>query len=98
MTVTVDEGASFDLGEVKLEGEWPVPAKDLLKAAGFKAGDLANFDDVNDGIERMKEAGAARGVRAGRDQGRAARGRREEDGRAERPAGVGAAVQVPGRR
>ncbi len=55
VTVTVDEGASFDLGEVKLEGEWPVPAKDLLKAAGFKAGDLANFDDVNDGIERMKK-------------------------------------------
>ena len=55
VTVTVDEGASYDLGEVRLEGQWPVPAKDLLKAGGFKAGDLANFDDVNEGIERMKK-------------------------------------------
>lgn len=51
--VTVDEGPSFDLGKVTLEGNPPV--KDLLKAGGFKSGDIANFDEVNAGIERMKK-------------------------------------------
>ena len=55
VTVTVDEGETYDLGEVRLEGEWPVPAKQLLKAGGFKTGDLANFEDVNAGVERMKK-------------------------------------------
>jgi len=55
VTVTVDEGASYDLGEVKIAGETPVPAKELVKAGGFKAGDLANFDDVNAGLDRMKK-------------------------------------------
>jgi outer membrane protein insertion porin family len=55
VTVTVDEGASYDLGEVRLEGESPVPAKELLKAGGFKAGDLANFDDINAGLDSMKK-------------------------------------------
>jgi outer membrane protein insertion porin family len=55
VTVTVDEGASYDLGEVSMAGETPVPAKELLKAGGFKAGDVANFDEVNAGLDRMKK-------------------------------------------
>src|SRR5882724_11826076 len=55
VTVTVDEGSSYDLGDVSLTGETPVPAKELLKAGGFKAGDMANFDDVNAGLDRMKK-------------------------------------------
>jgi outer membrane protein insertion porin family len=55
VTVTVDEGASYDLGEVRVEGPSPVPAKELLKAGGFKSGDLANFDDINTGLDRMKK-------------------------------------------
>ncbi len=55
VTATVDEGESYDLGEVKLAGRWPAPAKDMLKVGGFKTGDLANFDDVNAGLERMKK-------------------------------------------
>ena len=55
VTVTVDEGASYDLGEVRIAGETPVPAKELLKAGGFKSGDMANFDDVNAGLDRMKK-------------------------------------------
>jgi outer membrane protein assembly factor BamA len=43
------------LGEVRLEGESPVPAKELLKIGGFKSGDLANFDDVTAGLDRMKK-------------------------------------------
>jgi outer membrane protein insertion porin family len=55
VTVTVEEGPSYELGEVTLEGDTPVPAKDLLKAGGFKPGDLANFDDINAGLDRMKK-------------------------------------------
>jgi outer membrane protein insertion porin family len=55
VTVTVEEGDSFDLGEVRLDGESPVPAKELLKAGGFKSGDLANFDDITAGLDRMKK-------------------------------------------
>jgi outer membrane protein insertion porin family len=55
VTVTVDEGASYDLGEVRVEGETPVPGKELLKAGGIKTGDLANFDVVNEGLDRMKK-------------------------------------------
>jgi outer membrane protein insertion porin family len=55
VTVAVDEGETYDLGEVRLEGESPVPEKQLLKIGGFKPGDLANFDDVAAGLERMKK-------------------------------------------
>jgi outer membrane protein insertion porin family len=55
VTVTMSEGESYDLGEVRLAGQTPVPAKDLLKIGGFKSGDLANFDDVTAGLDRMKK-------------------------------------------
>jgi outer membrane protein insertion porin family len=55
VTVTVNEGDTYDLGEVRLDGESPVAAKELLKIGGFKSGDLANFDDVNAGLDRMKK-------------------------------------------
>ena len=55
VTVTVDEGASFDLGELRLSGEWPVPAKEMLKVGGLKTGDLAKFDEVDAAVERMKK-------------------------------------------
>jgi outer membrane protein assembly factor BamA len=51
----VNEGETYDLGEVRLGGESPVPAKELLKIGGLKSGDLANFDDVTAGLDRMKK-------------------------------------------
>lgn len=53
--VTVEEGPSFELGEVKLENKSLVKTEDLVKAANFKKGDLANFDEINQGVERMKK-------------------------------------------
>lgn len=55
LTVTVEEGPSFDLAEVAIEGETPIPPAQLLKAAALKEGDLANFDEVNAGVERMRK-------------------------------------------
>jgi len=53
--VTVDEGPSFSLGEIKLENKSSVKSEDLLKAANFKKGDIANFDEINQGVERMRK-------------------------------------------
>ena len=54
--VTVDEGQSYELGKVAIEGASPLPAPGLLKAADFKTGDVANFDRVNEGLDRIRKA------------------------------------------
>ena len=51
--VEVDEGEPFTLGEVALASP-PIPDRDMRKEAGFKKGDLANFDEINAGLERMR--------------------------------------------
>ena len=53
--VTVEEGPSFELGEVKLENKSEVKTEDLVKAGNFKKGDLANFDEINQGVERIRK-------------------------------------------
>ena len=55
VTVKVDEGPSYELGEVEIAGNAGVSSNDLLKAGGFKPGDLANFDDITAGVERIKK-------------------------------------------
>jgi outer membrane protein insertion porin family len=54
--VTVDEGQSYSLGKVAIEGDSPVRPEQLLKAGDFKAGDVANFDRVSEGLERIRKA------------------------------------------
>jgi outer membrane protein insertion porin family len=53
--VTVDEGPSFELGDVRLENKSSVKNEDLLKAGNFKKGDLANFDEINKGLEQIRK-------------------------------------------
>jgi outer membrane protein insertion porin family len=53
--VTIDEGPSFELGEIQLENKSLVKSEELLKAGNFKKGDLANFDEINQGVERMRK-------------------------------------------
>ena len=55
VTVTVDEGASYDLGGVEVAGAAGYRREELLKVAKVKTGDLANFDDVAAGAERVRE-------------------------------------------
>ena len=55
VTVTVDEGETYKLGNVAIDGPTPVSADELLRIGDFKTGDLVNFDRVNDGLERMKK-------------------------------------------
>jgi outer membrane protein assembly factor BamA len=54
--VTVDEGESYELGKVGITGPSPVDPAALLKDGDFKTGDVANFDRVNEGLERIRKA------------------------------------------
>jgi outer membrane protein assembly factor BamA len=54
--VTVDEGESYELGKVEIAGPSPVDPGALLKEGDFKTGDVANFDRVNEGLERIRKA------------------------------------------
>ena len=54
--VRIDEGQSYELGQVSIAGPSPVDPAALVKAGDFKTGDVANFDRVNDGLEKMRLA------------------------------------------
>jgi outer membrane protein insertion porin family len=54
--VKIDEGPSYELGKVSIAGPTPVEPASLLKIGDFKTGDVANFDKVNEGIERIRLA------------------------------------------
>ena len=54
--VKIDEGQSYALGKVAIAGPSPVDGAVLIKAGDFKTGDVANFDRVNEGLERIRKA------------------------------------------
>jgi outer membrane protein assembly factor BamA len=56
VTVTVDEGAVYSLGKVEIAGHPPLDPGGLLRAGDFKPGDIANFDRVGEGLERIRAA------------------------------------------
>jgi outer membrane protein assembly factor BamA len=56
VTVSVDEGETYNLGKVTVDPPTPLKPDELLKAGDFKTGDLANFDRVNEGLERIRKA------------------------------------------
>jgi hypothetical protein len=53
--VTVDEGAEYKLGEVKIVGNYAGKSAELLKIGKFKSGEVANFDEITAGVERLKK-------------------------------------------
>jgi outer membrane protein insertion porin family len=73
--VKIDEGASYELGKVDIAPPSPVDPAALLKAGDFKTGDVANFDRVNEGVERIRLAVR----RAGYLQAKVASERRIDD-------------------
>jgi outer membrane protein insertion porin family len=54
--VKIDEGASYQLGKVTVAPPSPVDPASLLRAGDFRTGDVANFDRVNDGLDRIRRA------------------------------------------
>lgn len=54
--VKVDEGEVYSLGKVAFDGPVPLEPGPLLKIGDFKTGDIANFDRVGEGVERIRLA------------------------------------------
>jgi outer membrane protein assembly factor BamA len=54
--VKIDEGQSYELGKVAIVGPSPVDPAALIKAGDFKTGDVANYDRVNEGLEKIRKA------------------------------------------
>ncbi len=61
VTTTVDEGPSYSLGSFKLEGVNPKDADELQKVANIQPNDIANFDDVKAGMDRVLARYRSRG-------------------------------------
>lgn len=53
VTITVNEGASYNLGTVSFTGVPSGEAVQLQKLVDLKKGDIANFDDVNAGLDKV---------------------------------------------
>lgn len=54
--VTVDEGEVYSLGKVAFDGPIPLDAAAVLKIGDFKKGDIANFDKIGEGLDRIRLA------------------------------------------
>jgi len=59
--VTLEEGGSYDLGDVRIEGAPHFEPVRLLKTAKFKSGDLADFNEIGKGVDRIKKVLAHEG-------------------------------------
>ncbi len=57
----IDEGGSYDLGDVRIEGAPHFEPVRLLKTGKFKTGDLADFDEIGKGVDRIKKVLAHQG-------------------------------------
>ena len=53
--VTIEEGAEYKLGEVRIMGNYAGKSAELLKIGKFKSGEIANFDEINAGVDRIKK-------------------------------------------
>ncbi len=53
VTVAIDEGPTFTLGEVQLEGE-DLPVSAMLKAANFNKGEVAGWSEIQRAILQME--------------------------------------------
>jgi outer membrane protein insertion porin family len=54
VTTTINEGPVYKLGSVRLAGVLASQTAEMEKAANWKKGDIANFDDVQAGVERVR--------------------------------------------
>ena len=57
----MDEGGTYDLGSVRIEGAPHFEPARLLKTGKFKTGDLADFDEIGKGVDRIKKMLAHQG-------------------------------------
>jgi len=53
VTITVDEGPSYNMGSVKFAGVTPAESAELQRTANLQSKDIANFDDVRAGLDKI---------------------------------------------
>ena len=53
--VTLDEGGTYDLGDVRIDGAPHFEPVRLLKTGKFKSGGLADFDEIGQGVDRIRK-------------------------------------------
>jgi len=61
LNVNLVEGPTYDLGSVHIEGAPHFEPARLLKTGKFKSGDLADFDEIGKGVDRIKKVLAHEG-------------------------------------
>ena len=61
VTVEVNEGSSYSLGHVQYAGVAAADLPELQKTANLQPADVANFDDINAGLERIYKRYRSRG-------------------------------------
>jgi outer membrane protein assembly factor BamA len=54
VSVEIQEGEVYSLDKVKFDGTG-LPEKELLRVADFKTGEVANFKEIDAGLDRMKK-------------------------------------------
>ena len=59
--VTLVEGGTYDLGGVRIEGAPHFEPARLLKTGKFRNGDLADFDEIGKGVDRIRKVLAHQG-------------------------------------
>lgn len=52
VSIEVNEGPSYDMGEIRFDGT-SFASEELLKIANWKPGDISNFDEIQAGLERI---------------------------------------------
>jgi outer membrane protein assembly factor BamA len=55
LTVSVVEGPSYNLGKVRISGVSAAEIKDFDRIANWKTGDIANFDEIQTGVDRIRD-------------------------------------------
>jgi outer membrane protein insertion porin family len=54
VTVAVNEGPSYSLGNIRFAGVAQTQVAELEKTANWKHDDIVNFDDIKEGIDRIQ--------------------------------------------
>jgi outer membrane protein insertion porin family len=61
VNISIDEGPPYTLDEVHLSGLPAAEISQMERVSDWRPGDVANFDDINAGLERVKQRYYARG-------------------------------------
>jgi outer membrane protein insertion porin family len=61
VTITVDEGPAYTLHAIRLSGVASADVSQMERTADWRTGDVVNFDDIDAGLDRIKQRYHSRG-------------------------------------